>query len=119
MTHAQGKLDQEVGLQTVGELVDKFRRARAKAVVGSDEVDDGLDELDEVEDNIEDDEFVATDDSYTYVSDLTPKEEWENVVTQLQQLLFFVVVPLTGKFLGRRFAHKLWSFIGTWYYKNQ
>lgn len=57
---------------------------------------------------------------YTYSTDLTEKvndEEWESLVLQLQVVIGIVLIPLVGKFLGRRFAHTVWGIVSRWIYK--
>lgn len=76
-------------------------------------------------DDVEEDSDEYNNDSdYTYISDASENEkrideEWDNVVMQLQLLVGIVLIPLAGKFLGRRFAHKVWSIIGGWYYNRR
>ncbi|TID30802.1 hypothetical protein CANINC_000718 [Pichia inconspicua] len=118
--------------QSVGELVDKFRRAQMNNIDNIDvEVDDVESEEEEgngsgsgsgngnIDNSSNNDNSY---DSYDYVSDVSDvkdfqSEEWDSIVTQVQLLVLIVAIPLTGKFLGRRFAHKIWSLIGNYYYK--
>lgn len=37
------------------------------------------------------------------------QQQWEQSVDQLNKLLFWVLVPVVGKVLGRRFAHRIWQ----------
>ncbi|CDK24259.1 unnamed protein product [Kuraishia capsulata CBS 1993] len=54
------------------------------------------------------------DSDYTYDSDIVTRDaqaEWEENLVQLKTLLNFVLLPVIGKVLGRRFANSLWGAI--------
>lgn len=55
---------------------------------------------------------------YTYTTDEggINDEEWENVLHQLQVVVTIVLIPIAGKFLGRRFAHYVWKIVAGWIY---
>lgn len=36
------------------------------------------------------------------------QEQWEESVEQLKKLFYLILLPLTGKFFGRRFAYYSW-----------
>ena len=63
-------------------------------------------------------EYETDDDCsvYTYSSDGNNNEEWDNMVHQLQIVIALVLIPLAGKFLGRRFAHRVWGIFAGWFY---
>lgn len=56
-------------------------------------------------------EYDTSDDEYEYDHslELTPQEQWDESMKQLENLFTFVVFPLIGKVLGRRFSHILWA----------
>lgn len=56
--------------------------------------------------DIEDNGSVSSDDS-TYDED-DAQQQWEESVEQLQKLFTLIILPLTGKFFGRRFAYYSW-----------
>ncbi|KAA8916706.1 hypothetical protein TRICI_001164 [Trichomonascus ciferrii] len=56
--------------------------------------------------DIEDNDSVSSDDS-TYDED-DAQQQWEESVEQLQKLFTLIILPLTGKFFGRRFAYYSW-----------
>jgi hypothetical protein len=56
--------------------------------------------------DIEDNDSVSSDDS-TYDED-DAQQQWEESVEQLQKLFTLIILPLTGKFFGRRFAYYTW-----------
>lgn len=56
-----------------------------------------------VQESEEDSDYDDDDDSYNGISDA--QAQWEESVRQLEQLLTFILVPVVGKFLGRRFAY--------------
>ncbi|GME69561.1 unnamed protein product [[Candida] boidinii] len=66
--------------------------------------------------NDEEDEEDENDDDnsdYTFKTDLLrdPQKEWEENLAQLNTLLNFVLIPIVGKVLGRRFANIVWRKI--------
>lgn len=81
------------------------------------------DNVDEVGDGgINQDNGDADDDIsvYTYSTTVTEgnsvDEQWESAVMQLELVVGIVLIPLAGKFLGRRFAHKVWGILAGWIY---
>ncbi|CAH2448813.1 Hypothetical protein PP7435_CHR2-2661 [Komagataella phaffii CBS 7435] len=54
---------------------------------------------------------------YSYDSDLVhevyrdAQKEWEESMIQLTTLLNFVLIPIIGRVIGRRFANSLWARI--------
>jgi hypothetical protein len=74
---------------------------------------------DRTEEEEEDDDFSV----YTYSTDVSHSrkidEEWDNVVLQLELVVGIVLIPLAGKFFGRRFAHKIWGIVANWIYGTQ
>lgn len=70
------------------------------------------------------DEYVTTDEEYTddYESDsesfeLSAQEHWEESMKQVEGLLSFIIFPLIGKVLGRRFSHVIWKRVANWWFK--
>ncbi|KAG7700520.1 hypothetical protein KL951_000635 [Ogataea haglerorum] len=66
----------------------------------------------------DDQEFESSDGSsdYTYETDLVyhdPQKEWEENLVQLKTLVNFVLLPVIGKVLGRRFANYVWMKIAS------
>lgn len=51
----------------------------------------------------EDDDY--TDEDYYGYQISDAQAEWEESLRQLEQLLTFVLIPVVGKFFGRRFAY--------------
>ncbi|GMG37244.1 unnamed protein product [Ambrosiozyma monospora] len=53
------------------------------------------------------------DTDYTYETDLVNpqdvQKEWDQSIAQLVTLVNFVLIPLVGKMIGRRFAHTIWN----------
>lgn len=47
---------------------------------------------------------------------LSPQEQWEESLKQINSLVSFVIFPLIGKILGRRFSHTLWKRISEWWF---
>ncbi|GBB88295.1 hypothetical protein RclHR1_14860007 [Rhizophagus clarus] len=43
-------------------------------------------------------------------------EEWEEIVQQMQQILVAFLLPLLGRWLGRKFSFWAWSRFVEWYY---
>lgn len=56
-----------------------------------------------VQESEEESDYDDDYDSYNGISDA--QAQWEESVRQLEQLLTFILVPVVGKFLGRRFAY--------------
>ncbi|ODV67163.1 hypothetical protein HYPBUDRAFT_11759 [Hyphopichia burtonii NRRL Y-1933] len=46
---------------------------------------------------------------------LSPQEQWEESLKQINSLVSFVIFPLIGKILGRRFSHTLWRLYDLMY----
>nr|CAG8462640.1 1227_t:CDS:2 [Entrophospora candida] len=63
---------------------------------------------DELEDNND-------DDTITDVSEI--EEDWEELVEQLEQILFTLVLPLLGRWLGRKLSFWAWTRFINWYYQ--
>ncbi|ODV83841.1 hypothetical protein CANARDRAFT_190752, partial [[Candida] arabinofermentans NRRL YB-2248] len=60
------------------------------------------------------DEEDDDDTEYTYETDIVSKDvqqEWEDNIVQLKTLVNFVIIPIVGKVLGRRFAKAIWSMV--------
>ncbi|RLV91629.1 hypothetical protein JA1_003722 [Spathaspora sp. JA1] len=57
-------------------------------------------------------------DSSFYSSEysLTAQEQWEESMQQIQALVSFVIFPLIGKVLGRRFSKIIWRRVAKWWY---
>ncbi|GME93441.1 unnamed protein product [Ambrosiozyma monospora] len=64
------------------------------------------------QDDVQDDD---DDTDYTYETDLVNpqdvQKEWEQSIAQLVTLVNFVLIPLVGKIIGRKFAHTIWNKI--------
>ncbi|KAK6456363.1 uncharacterized protein RJT20DRAFT_141015 [Scheffersomyces xylosifermentans] len=63
------------------------------------------------EDEYEDDEI---DSEFSY--ELTAQEQWEESLKQINGLVNFIIFPMIGKVLGRRFSHLLWRRIADWWF---
>lgn len=89
----------------------------------NDQNEEDADQEDNVEVQVEEETDDDSDDSvYTYSTDLSRSqkidEEWDNVLSQLDLIVAIVLIPLLGKFLGRKFAHKIWGVCASWLYKQ-
>lgn len=62
--------------------------------------------------DLDTDSLYTTDSSYQ----LSAQEQWEESVRQINTLLSFIIFPLVGKLLGRRFAHYVWKNIANWWF---
>ncbi|SCV04431.1 LAMI_0H16072g1_1 [Lachancea mirantina] len=60
------------------------------------------------EDDFEYTDEIDEDDENHHLQLLTAQQQWEESIEQLGQALNWVLLPLLGKFLGRRTALKLW-----------
>ncbi|KAF5095986.1 hypothetical protein D0Z00_002941 [Geotrichum galactomycetum] len=60
------------------------------------------DDYDENE-NDDDDEYDSSGDLVEYLSDA--QAEWEESIAQIQSLLTCILIPVVGKFFGRRFSY--------------
>ncbi|CAK9436394.1 uncharacterized protein LODBEIA_P09520 [Lodderomyces beijingensis] len=47
---------------------------------------------------------------------VSAQEQWEESVKQIQSLLNFVLFPLLGKLLGRRFSKFVWRRFADWFF---
>lgn len=47
---------------------------------------------------------------------LTAQEHWEESMKQIQALVSFVIFPLLGKLLGRRFSKIVWRKVANWWW---
>lgn len=89
-------------LENVSDAVADYENSK----INSDTCNDEEDEEEE-----EDDDDDNSD--YTFKTDLLrdPQKEWEENLAQLNTLLNFVLLPIVGKVLGRRFANIVWRKI--------
>lgn len=58
-----------------------------------------------------------TSTQYTYSTDVfrkTTQEEWEENLIQIKTLLNFVILPVLGKVLGRKFSLLVWKKFAEW-----
>ena len=72
-----------------------------------------------------DNEYITTDDEYSdddyeseseYSYEMTAQQHWEESMKQVEGLLSFVIFPLFGKVLGRRFSHLVWKRVAEWWF---
>lgn len=47
---------------------------------------------------------------------LTAQEQWDESMKQIQALVSFVIFPLIGKLLGRRFSKIVWRRFANWWW---
>ncbi|SCW04228.1 LAFE_0H08900g1_1 [Lachancea fermentati] len=66
------------------------------------------DELEEVDPLAYDYDYDSDEDDYESQL-LSAQQQWEESIEQLNQVLNWVLLPLIGKFLGRRTALRLWK----------
>lgn len=48
--------------------------------------------------------------------EVSAQEQWEESMKQIQALLSFVLFPLIGKLLGRRFSKVIWRRFADWWW---
>lgn len=79
----------------------------------SDELEDDVEV--EVEEDIEGDDSEYSEYAYDEIDDvfesqlLDAQQQWEESLQQLNKVLNWVLLPLIGKFMGRRVAKVIWS----------
>ncbi len=49
-----------------------------------------------------------------YKALMEAQEQWEQSVEQLNEVLNWVLLPLLGKYMGRKLAWRLWRAIAGW-----
>ncbi|GME91141.1 hypothetical protein B5S28_g3873 [[Candida] boidinii] len=88
-------------LENVSDTVADYENSKINSDACNDEEDE--DDDDDDDDNSD----------YTFKTDLLrdPQKEWEENLAQLNTLLNFVLIPIVGKVLGRRFANIVWRKI--------
>lgn len=51
-------------------------------------------------------EYYDDDEDSGYQYDLSDaQEQWEESLRQIEEVMLFIIVPVVGKFFGRRFAY--------------
>ncbi|ODQ66242.1 hypothetical protein NADFUDRAFT_45764 [Nadsonia fulvescens var. elongata DSM 6958] len=65
--------------------------------------------------NDSDDEDYDDDDSY---SSSDAQQEWEESLKQLDHMIMYILVPLVGKFFGRKFSKYAWGNFLSYLYPN-
>lgn len=72
-----------------------------------------------------DNEYITTDDEYSdddyeseseYSYEMTAQQHWEESMKQVEGLLSFIIFPILGKVLGRRFSHLVWKRVAEWWF---
>lgn len=82
---------------------DQFASSSPLSSPGEGEDDNDDTETYEYED--EDDEDDDTSDYYGEYQMSDAQAQWEESLRQIEQLLTFILIPVVGKFFGRRFAY--------------
>lgn len=83
----------------------------------SDEIEEDVDvEVEEdIEEDIEEDDSEYSEYAYDEIDDvfesqlLDAQQQWEESLQQLNKVLNWVLLPLVGKFMGRRVAKVIWQ----------
>lgn len=66
----------------------------------------------EFDDGYEYDEYVSETDEEDYEAQLiSAQQQWEESLEQLSQVLNWILLPLVGKYLGRRTALRVWKSV--------
>lgn len=72
----------------------------------------GIDTINSLE-GLEEDGYLSDEDTSLSNELADAQRQWEESLQQLSKLLNWVLLPLLGKYIGRRMAKTLWSrFIG-------
>ena len=72
----------------------------------------GIDTINSLE-GLEEDGYLSDEDTSLSNELADAQRQWEESLQQLSKLLNWVLLPLLGKYMGRRVAKTLWSrFIG-------
>ncbi|QHS74842.1 Mim2p SPAR_L01530 [Saccharomyces paradoxus] len=72
----------------------------------------GIDTISSLE-GLEEDGYLSDEDTSLSNELADAQRQWEESLQQLSKLLNWVLLPLLGKYIGRRMAKTLWSrFIG-------
>ena len=68
----------------------------------------GIDTINSVE-GLEEDGYLSDEDTSLSNELADAQRQWEEWLQQLNKLLNWVLLPLLGKYIGRRMAKTLWS----------
>ncbi|PJP08348.1 Mim2p [Saccharomyces cerevisiae] len=68
----------------------------------------GIDTINSVE-GLEEDGYLSDEDTSLSNELADAQRQWEESLQQLNKLLNWVLLPLLGKYIGRRMAKTLWS----------
>ena len=68
----------------------------------------GIDTINSVE-GLEEDGYLSDEDTSLSNELADAQRQWEESLQQLSKLLNWVLLPLLGKYIGRRMAKTLWS----------
>ena len=68
----------------------------------------GIDTINSVE-GLEEDVYLSDEDTSLSNELADAQRQWEESLQQLNKLLNWVLLPLLGKYIGRRMAKTLWS----------
>ena len=68
----------------------------------------GIDTISRVE-GLEEDGYLSDEDTSLSNELADAQRQWEESLQQLNKLLNWVLLPLLGKYIGRRMAKTLWS----------
>lgn len=68
----------------------------------------GIDTINSVE-RLEEDGYLSDEDTSLSNELADAQRQWEESLQQLNKLLNWVLLPLLGKYIGRRMAKTLWS----------
>ncbi|AJV65880.1 BMC_2a_G0037460.mRNA.1.CDS.1 [Saccharomyces cerevisiae] len=68
----------------------------------------GIDSINSVE-GLEEDGYLSDEDTSLSNELADAQRQWEESLQQLNKLLNWVLLPLLGKYIGRRMAKTLWS----------
>ncbi|CAI5755717.1 unnamed protein product [Candida verbasci] len=75
-------------------------------------------EIDEIELLDSDEDYTSDDYDDDYDQQLlSAQQQWDESMKQIQSLLSFVVFPLIGKLLGRRFSKIIWRRVANWIWR--
>lgn len=71
--------------------------------------------------NETDSDYLTDSDSQYYDDsgseyELSAQEQWEESLKQINNLINFIIFPLIGKVIGRRFSHIVWRKIANWWF---
>ncbi|CAI4046068.1 hypothetical protein SKDZ_12G1500 [Saccharomyces kudriavzevii ZP591] len=68
----------------------------------------GIDTINSLE-GLEEDGYLSDEDTSLSYELADAQRQWEESLLQLSKLLNWVLLPLLGKYMGRRMAKTLWS----------